>query len=518
MYLQKLPSDNGVVNVSELPSPSVFPLLQAAEHRTRVTMPQPTYGTISDERMTKLGDFVPAERDFPEEDLPALNHDFFALGVVLENTATSAVRLEGPPAAGSPAQQPPLTEYSREVRLMKRRKSSPPEDTATEESTRDRVSMAARRLLLRPWMVSPGERQRGTVRVSPTRPSPGRPGAEEGGPGPTSVLLEEAQQRADGGHGRGDVGVVPQLRPEDDELSLLVIIIDTNPIWWGKKALGEAEFTLSKCVDAAMVLGNSHLFMNRTNKLAVIASHTQESRFLYPGKRWAFADVFGDGGSSMESNCSGSKDGKYELLTAINDAIAEEIKDLMTKSDMRGQQTETLLAGSLAKALCYINKMSKEVKANQEMKSRILVIKAAEDSALQYMNFMNVIFAAQKQSILIDACVLDSDSGLLQQACDITGGIYLKVPHMPSLLQYLLWVFLPDQEQRSQLVLPPPVHVDYRAACFCHRNLIEIGYVCSVCLSIFCNFSPICSTCETAFKISLPPVMKAKKKKLKLAG
>lgn len=44
-------------------------------------------------------------------------------------------------------------------------------------------------------------------------------------------------------------------------------------------------------------------------------------------------------------------------------------------------------------------------------------------------------------------------------------------------------MFLPDSEQRSQLVLPPPAHVDYRAACFCHRNLIEIGYVCSVCLS-----------------------------------
>ncbi|NXG46544.1 TF2H3 factor, partial [Psilopogon haemacephalus] len=287
----------------------------------------------------------------------------------------------------------------------------------------------------------------------------------------------------------------------EDELSLLVIVVDTNPIWWGKKAQGEAEFTLSKCIDAAMVLGNSHLFMNRTNRLAVIASHTQESRFLYPGKRWSFADLFGDGGTSIEYNCAGSKDGKYELLTAVNDAIAEEIKDLMTKTDMRGEQTETLLAGSLAKALCCI----------------LLVIKAAEDSALQYMNFMNVIFAAQKQSVLIDACVLDSDSGLLQQACDITGGIYLKVPHMPSLLQYLLWVFLPDQELRSQLVLPPPIHVDYRAACFCHRNLIEIGYVCSVCLSIFCNFSPICSTCETAFKISLPPVMKAKKKKLKLA-
>uniref|UniRef100_A0A8C5E8D8 General transcription factor IIH subunit 3 n=1 Tax=Gouania willdenowi TaxID=441366 RepID=A0A8C5E8D8_GOUWI len=138
-----------------------------------------------------------------------------------------------------------------------------------------------------------------------------------------------------------------------------------------------------------------------------------------------------------------------------------------------------------------------EIKGNStEMKSRILVVKASEDCALQYMNFMNVIFAAQKQNILIDACVLDSDSGLLQQACDITGGLYLKIPQKVALAQYLLWVFLPDTEQRSQLVLPPPAHVDYRAACFCHQNLIEIGYVCSVCLSIFCKFSPICSTCH----------------------
>ncbi|XP_027431865.1 general transcription factor IIH subunit 3 isoform X3 [Zalophus californianus] len=290
-----------------------------------------------------------------------------------------------------------------------------------------------------------------------------------------------------------EVTVSCARQTSEDELNLLVIVVDTNPIWWGKQALKESQFTLSKCIDAVMVLGNSHLFMNRSNKLAVIASHIQESRFLYPGKNGRLGDFFGEPGNpSSEFSPSGSKDGKYELFTAANEVIAEEIKDLMTKSDIKGQHTETLLAGSLAKALCYIHRMSKDVKDNQEMKSRIL-------------------------NILIDACVLDSDSGLLQQACDITGGLYLKVPQMPSLLQYLLWVFLPDQDQRSQLILPPPVHVDYRAACFCHRNLIEIGYVCSVCLSIFCNFSPICTTCETAFKISLPPVLKAKKKKLKVS-
>ncbi|XP_078410736.1 general transcription factor IIH subunit 3 isoform X1 [Cetorhinus maximus] len=304
---------------------------------------------------------------------------------------------------------------------------------------------------------------------------------------------------------------------DDEDISLLVIVVDVNPIWWGQQILKESQFTLSKCMDAVMVMGNSHLVMSRNNRLAIIASHSQESRFLYPGKYWKLGSFAESGDiNSAESTFSGSKDGKYELLAIGNDIITEEIRDLMAKTEVRAQMTETLLAGSLAKALCYIHKVNKELEAGHELKSRILVIKAAEDSAAQYMNFMNVIFAAQKQNILIDACVLDSESGLLQQASDITGGLYLKIPQMLSLSQYLLWVFLPDPEQRSQLVLPPPVHVDYRAACFCHRNLIEIGYVCSVCLSIFCNFSPICTTCETAFRIALPPILKTKKKKPKL--
>lgn len=51
----------------------------------------------------------------------------------------------------------PLTWCSRDVRLMKRRKSSPPEDTATDESTPVRQSVADVRLSLRPRIVSPEE-------------------------------------------------------------------------------------------------------------------------------------------------------------------------------------------------------------------------------------------------------------------------------------------------------------------------------------------------------------------------
>jgi len=73
----------------------------------------------------------------------------------------------------------------------------------------------------------------------------------------------------------------------------------------------------------------------------------------------------------------------------------------------------------------------------------------------------------------------------------------------------LLWLFLPDESTRKMLVYPPKTHVDFRAACFCHRKLVDIGYVCSVCLSVFCSFTPICSTCNSNFQIDLKMLKKA---------
>lgn len=101
------------------------------------------------------------------------------------------------------------------------------------------------------------------------------------------------------------------------------------------------------------------------------------SHFLYPNKSWSG----GDGGGN---DASSSGDGKYELLSAANNLIAEEIRNIMSKSkrvfarinsevfkdvvqcslkfslshmisvEVTGNSTDTLLAGSLAKALCCI--------------------------------------------------------------------------------------------------------------------------------------------------------------------
>ncbi|KAG8183598.1 hypothetical protein JTE90_025150 [Oedothorax gibbosus] len=252
--------------------------------------------------------------------------------------------------------------------------------------------------------------------------------------------------------------------------------------------------------------------LNPSNKLAIIGCHTKESAFLYPQP------------SSTDVDDLRPSDGQYELFAKIKNAVNTNVKDLVERGISEEIYTESLIAGAMTMALCCIllkensetlniRAMKKQQILEKKLPARILVVTASGDSASQYMNFMNVFFTSQKEGILIDACVIEKDSGLLQQGCDITGGMYLKIQNVAALLQYLLWIFLPSVDTRKKMILPTRVHVDYRAACFCHRNLIEIGYVCSVCLSIFCTFSPICSTCQTAFKLGALPTILSKKKR-----
>ncbi|XP_041349690.1 general transcription factor IIH subunit 3-like isoform X2 [Gigantopelta aegis] len=267
-------------------------------------------------------------------------------------------------------------------------------------------------------------------------------------------------------------------------------------------------------MDCVMVFANSHLMLSHVNKLAVIAAHTNQSQFLYPKHdSSAEATVAGSGESSNSLPVDFVNDGKYELFGLVDGFLQSEVKKLVLNSLEGEIYSDSLIAGAMTMALCYIHRMEKECSFGQTFSSRILVIKGSEDNPAQYMNFMNAVFTAQKQNVVIDACILENESGLLQQACDITGGVYLEIPQMAGLLQYLLWIFLPDPNIRHKLTLPPKAQVDYRAACFCHRNLIDIGYVCSVCLSIFCTFSPICSTCQTTFKLLGPPKLSKKKSK-----
>lgn len=282
-----------------------------------------------------------------------------------------------------------------------------------------------------------------------------------------------------------------------------VIIFDVNPVWWAiHNSRHDQTDTFQQCVENLMVFCNSYLMVNHNNKLAFIACHTNTCQFLYPPKE--------DDGKEHDTNIV--RDGKFEVFGTMNNIITKRLAELVNTDCELQQQSPTLLAGALTKALCYLHNQEKNKVGCSNC--RILIIKGSPDVSGQYMPIMNCIFAAQKKNIMIDSCALVNSSGFLQQAADITNGIYFKVEQICGLLEYLLWIYLPDANLREKLTLPSIVQIDYRAACFCHKQLVDIGFVCSVCLSIYCQFMPKCLTCQTRFKLpSFPPKSKPKRKK-----
>ncbi|KAL2746520.1 general transcription factor IIH subunit 3 [Vespula maculifrons] len=252
----------------------------------------------------------------------------------------------------------------------------------------------------------------------------------------------------------------------EKEKNLLIVVLDVNPL---QRIVKEEAKILTQCLDSTIVFANAHLMQASNNQLAVMACHGHGATFLYP---------------SDKTNDIRQIDGQYEKFTEVERTVRQQIQLFVNQIPLDASLNgESLISGALSMALCYISRISQDKEGDEKFYSRILVITASNDSTMQYMNYMNIFFTAQKMGVILDVCSLDQELTLLQQGCDITGGNYLKVPQLNGLLQYLLWVFLPDSSVRSKLVLPPPVEVDYRAACFCHQELVDIGYVCSVCLS-----------------------------------
>ncbi|MCJ1268092.1 RNA polymerase II transcription factor B subunit 4 [Lobaria immixta] len=334
--------------------------------------------------------------------------------------------------------------------------------------------------------------------------------------------------------------------------SLLTIILDTNPNAW---ALLSDTLPLSRAIANLLVFINAHLAFNHANKVAIIASHTQRADFLYPapptrrstdGRHSSHHQVPPDandpdtqmGDHSSEPSVSANDANKYRPFRLIQETLVASLSNLIRTTSQSSLPTTptTSIAGALTLALTHTNKQTmllsslpsststtdpSSISTPPALLSRILILSVSGDLAHQYIPIMNTIFACQRLGIPIDIAKIAGDTVFLQQASDATRGTYIKLEHPRGLLQYLMMAFLPDQTNRRNLVSPTQVGVDFRAACFCHRNVVDVGFVCSICLSIFCSppEGAICLTCGTALRLGdyggKPAVVRRKKKKRK---
>ncbi|RMZ68971.1 Transcription factor Tfb4 [Pyrenophora seminiperda CCB06] len=332
--------------------------------------------------------------------------------------------------------------------------------------------------------------------------------------------------------------------------SLLAIVLDTNPHAWAHLS---STLSLSAALANMLVFINAHLASGNANEVAVIASHSHKTAFLYPtpsspqpkSRHGTNGQVDTNGATNDKEHHMAESANKYRPFAVVESAILRNFVKLLneTKESHLEATPTTLIGGALSLALTHINKQTilhaptaasaestaLSALADSEnthvdrvpLTSRILIVSVSGDLANQYIPVMNSIFAAQRKRIPIDILKLAGDTVLLQQASDATGGVYMKPDRPEGLLQYLMMAFLPDVTARTSLIVPSAGGVDFRAACFCHRNVVDIGFVC-----IFCNPDlpdNLCMTCGSYLSLrsavtNPPALIPRKKKKKKKAG
>lgn len=126
------------------------------------------------------------------------------------------------------------------------------------------------------------------------------------------------------------------------------------------------------------------------------------------------------------------------MFTLVEKTVKQKLAQFITSAPRINTPVESMLAGAMSMALCYIARVQRNKPIGMKINPRILVVTGSNECASQYMTYMNVFFTAQKENIAIDVCAMDKALTLLQQGSDITGGQYLKLPQLDGLLQYLL--------------------------------------------------------------------------------
>ena len=260
-----------------------------------------------------------------------------------------------------------------------------------------------------------------------------------------------------------------------------MLVLETNPEYW--RVAGDFDVALRQ----VLIFVNAHLSLSKQNRVVLIAMHADgKCHYLY--ESGSGADAVGDAETLDPIQCDVGK--KALAALAALPAAAE-------KENANARVTAPL-AAALSMAMCYANGHE-----TARAPPRVVVVQGSADHSGQYIPVMNGIFSAQRARVAVDACVLgeDGESAFLQQAAHITGGAYYVARSPHELAQRLLSVSSADASARRALrEVRNQRGVDFRASCFCHKKPLETGFVCSVCLSIYCAERGACQTCGAQFE------------------
>lgn len=212
--------------------------------------------------------------------------------------------------------------------------------------------------------------------------------------------------------------------------------------------------TVNDIIGAIVVYCNSYSLMHRGNKLVVLAVTTDSCETVYPtASDLTFPADVTDSSFLVPNHHRLSIDlsqAFFELLKSAAESTGPRKADSPTTGVMIDKKR--YFSNCLSTALCIINKQKQ---FHSLLEARILIIQFDKDKALNYNSLMNCVFSAQKLDVMIDALLLTPfDSHFMQQACFLTGGLYVKHSDLKDALQVLHFNFLSDKNTRKKLNLP----------------------------------------------------------------
>lgn len=336
--------------------------------------------------------------------------------------------------------------------------------------------------------------------------------------------------------------------------SLLIIILDVSPLAWGERDLKRTDQDRQRAARGLLSVGPAILeevlfsvqafavaasSIERSAGILILAVADNESAVVYPRKDHVAAWL-----RATDSYSPNTRRIQQDLVTGVAELIQRAAAKAALNQDPANRQAA--MAAAFSKALCLINRFLVAAQTgfgvsalqtahymervedegvialmgNTNSKSkkkptldrsawspRILILQASEDRSRDYNAFMNCAFAAAKHHVTVDGCFLTAgpagqSSAFLEQACDLTGGVFLApagaAQARGALTEVLLAVFLAPLSCRPQLNLPALPKVDFRARCFDSGETVDMAFVCNQCLSIFKNRpkSAKCPTCQ----------------------
>nr|ODO02112.1 hypothetical protein L204_00839 [Cryptococcus depauperatus CBS 7855] len=290
--------------------------------------------------------------------------------------------------------------------------------------------------------------------------------------------------------------------------STLILILDLHPLSFGLLAdlppppphpdrhVDKAEqenLYIAPWLDIVTIFLRAHLAHRWGNDVTVYGTSAGKARMIYPPPATTQR-----GRLKPRPNCFRPFQLIAEDVEQGVKAMFDEEQSRLSTGNLDGLNEPPAMVTALTKALCYINRKAPSTRdhtdssllADNSMTSgpdkqefRVMIVNATPGSAIAaasgqasndelaagktgmgggYVGMMNCVFAAQKAKVPIDVLSLPPPTidaqppVFLQQAANLTEGVYWQWNGRGGLLQYLHSIYLTPPSLRKQPFAVPP--------------------------------------------------------------